>query len=264
LSFVVVNADDFGLTAGVAQGIILCSESGILLSTSAMTCVEGSQAILERDARQFAGGIGLHLQLTQGTPICPAGEVPSLVTANGHFPDRRPAVSVQAADIAREWRAQMNRLRELGIVPDHLDTHHNVHARPLGDGKILREYAALAAEFNLPARSGPRCVAGALRDNGVACPDVLISFSEAQGDLDALVAALDTEREAAGDDLLVEICCHPGLYDLALEARTLPRYGRLREKELAAFVRGEFVKRLQEEGWTIIEYRDVKRLRGQL
>lgn len=261
MSFVVINADDFGITGGVAEGIVLCADAGVHLSTSAMMCIDGSQAVVRQHASRFNGGIGLHLQLTQGTPICTAREVPSLVMADGRFPARRPGVSVRATDVAREWRAQMRRLGEFGIAPDHIDTHHDVHARPHGNGEILREYAALAAEFALPARSGPRHVAAALRACEVACPDVVVSFSEMQADFDALFSALKVEREVGPPDLVIEICCHPGYYDSDLESRTLPHYGRLREKELAALVKGGLVERLRREGWTVIGYGDMKGLR---
>lgn len=239
----------------------MCAGAGTRVSTSAMMCVDGSQTVVEQHAVRFGGAIGLHLQLTQGAPICSPDQVPSLVLSDGRFPSRRPLPSVRAADISREWRAQMARLCDLGIRPDHLDTHHHVHGRPHGDGEILREYAALAAEFGLAARSGSSEVVAALRAKGVACPDIVVSFSEMQADLDALFAILTAERQAGPADLIVEICCHPGFYDSDLESRTLPRYGRLREKELAALVRGEFLERLHRERWCVIGYDDVRRLR---
>jgi len=75
--------------------------------------------------------IGLDLTLTspfpryRWNPILPSTEVPSLVDVDGHF-WRTPLqvlVNVSVAEAEREIRAQIERARDYGINPDHLNPH---------------------------------------------------------------------------------------------------------------------------------------------
>ena len=80
----IINADDFGLTEGVTKGISESILSGTVTRTSALMCTNGSEWI-KKYANGLDGKIGLHLQLTDGTPLLPKEEVLSLVDAEGNF-----------------------------------------------------------------------------------------------------------------------------------------------------------------------------------
>lgn len=252
MPYVLINADDFGLTLGVTQGIISCAANGVSLSTSAMTCIEGSNAIVVACAPRFHGGIGLHLQLTQGRPVLT--DALTLESEPGRFPERRPAANIDPCDVLREWRAQLARLRSWGVAPDHLDSHHHVHART---DLLMSVYADLAAETGLPARSGTREVARFLRARGVACPDAIVPISEGDLSIEAVVRALEMERAHGPSDLVVEMCCHPGFADEALFARALPHYVTTRELELKLLLLPELHRRLCELGWETIRFSDL-------
>jgi predicted glycoside hydrolase/deacetylase ChbG (UPF0249 family) len=77
----IVNGDDFGLTAGVSWGILEAHRQGLVTSTTAMI---GSPDAAEtiRQAIQSAPnlGIGPHLTLSgTGRSVLPPAEIPSLV-----------------------------------------------------------------------------------------------------------------------------------------------------------------------------------------
>ena len=257
LSYLLINADDFGLTAGVTEGILHCSASGLPFSTSVMPCVPGAEALVPRSMSRFRPGMGLHLQLTQGAPVLPAREVETLVDATGRFPIRRLGKAPDARQVAAEWRAQFSRLRSWGVEPDHLDSHHHVHGRPeLG---LLPVYAALAAETGLPARSGSRADAACLRQKGIACPDVVVWLSELDGDLDGLLAALEIERDIGPANLVVEVACHPGIADD--ELASVSRYVSQRERELGLLLNPETALAVKRCGWTILSYTDLQQVR---
>lgn len=258
MSYLLINADDFGLTAGVTDGILLCGARGVPLSTSAMPCVSGAENLVRCGSSRFGGGIGLHLQLTQGIPVLPASQVGSLIDAEGRFPARRLVAAPDLLQTAAEWRAQLSRLRSWGIEPDHLDSHHHVHGRPeLG---LLPLFASLAEETGLPARSGTRADAAFLRRRGVACPDVVISLSEIDGELDRLVAALELERSEGALDLVVEVMCHPGLVDA--ELASVSRYVACRERELRLLLEPDTFSTLEKHRWKILRYDELQELKG--
>ena len=155
----IVNADDFGLTARINQAIMEAHFGGLLSSTSRLANGEAfaSAVALSRQAPRL--GVGVHLNLTEGKPVAPAASIPSLMNGQGFFA-RKPArlwramISgrVSAADIEKELRAQIEKVLAAGIVATHLDSHKHVHALPVLGRMAIR----LARQHGIPAI---RCVA---------------------------------------------------------------------------------------------------------
>ena len=80
----IVNADDYGLTAGVSRGIIDAHRGGIVTSTTLLVNRPVDPALIE--ALQSSGlGVGLHMNLTLGPPVAPAKRVASLLDGEGAF-----------------------------------------------------------------------------------------------------------------------------------------------------------------------------------
>lgn len=241
----IVNADDFGRTPGVNQGIIDAHRKGIVTSTTIMINYPDALAGLELAAAQAPHlGIGLHLNLTSGHPVSDAASVPSLVTSQGTFHHigqwGSAAAQFVPAEIDRELRAQFDRFVALaGRLPDHLDAHH--HATYMHPA-ALKTMLALAADHHLPMRHG-RLDAPA--DEAVrALRGFIPAMSDATaydlvGQLKGVLddgadpwwpARLDTgffgEHATLGDllvilttlpdDSLTELMCHPGYVDEAL------------------------------------------------
>lgn len=130
----IINADDFGISRGVNVGIIEAAQSGVVTSTSMIVNLE---AFFDGAARARECGelsVGLHLNLTTGRPLTAA---PSLTQpGTGEFYGlplllaRASVGLVSGAEVARECRAQIDRLMEAGFWPTHLDSHRHVHAHP--------------------------------------------------------------------------------------------------------------------------------------
>ena len=82
----IINADDFGLAPGVNAGVLEAVAAGVVTSLSVMVntpaYAEGMRALagLSRPP-----SVGLHLNLTAGSPVSPPAGVPSLVGAAGRF-----------------------------------------------------------------------------------------------------------------------------------------------------------------------------------
>lgn len=133
----VVNADDFGLTPGVCDGILTAHRHGILTSTSVLTPAPAfaRHAAALRDSGLAAG---LHLcAVGEDPPLLGPAEIPTLVDRHGRFPMswrhflvRAAGGRIDADDLRREFEAQHEALRTEGITPTHVDSHQNLHLWP--------------------------------------------------------------------------------------------------------------------------------------
>ena len=67
--YLIVNADDFGLTPSVCEGILDAHEKGIVSSTTSFVNRKISKTTLKH-AKLFKNlGIGIHLNITTGAPL---------------------------------------------------------------------------------------------------------------------------------------------------------------------------------------------------
>jgi predicted glycoside hydrolase/deacetylase ChbG (UPF0249 family) len=137
--FLVVNADDLGLSAPVNEGIFAAHEGGIVTSASLMVRQGAAPAAAEEAAAHPELAIGLHIDL--GEWVYESGE---WTQAYLHCDTDDPAA------VEAECRAQIERFRALlGRDPTHLDSHQHVHESEPARGVT----EALAAELCLPLRN---------------------------------------------------------------------------------------------------------------
>ncbi len=150
----VVNADDFGMSPAISRGILRAHRDGIVTSTSLLgNCgdLEAARALL---AEAPSLGVGVHLALVEGAPVADPASVPSLLTPNGRFHTRGKEFiaawtkrQLSAADVEREFDAQVTRVRDAGIRIDHLDTHHHLGFLPV----VGRSVEAVARRHGIGA-----------------------------------------------------------------------------------------------------------------
>ena len=82
----VINADDFGLSAGVNRGILAAHAAGTVTSTSLLPNLPAFDDAVRSARATPTLGIGLHFNLTTGAPVSAPDQVPSLVdSATGQF-----------------------------------------------------------------------------------------------------------------------------------------------------------------------------------
>jgi chitin disaccharide deacetylase len=136
----ILNADDMGISVPTNLAIERAFRQGALGSASLMANMGAARhACQEVLRRNPALGVGLHLCLTSGRPVLSSAEVPLLAGKNGLFRHGffgllRLVHSARRAEalkqIADEWAAQAQRLDNLGVRIDHLDSHQHVHIIP--------------------------------------------------------------------------------------------------------------------------------------
>ncbi len=131
----VVNADDLGRSPQTNAGIFKAFRSGIVTSASLMTNMPAFEEAVS-GAEELQLPLGLHLNLTEGRPLCPAGAIPTLVNEEGQFFGktdfflRLKQGKISLEDVRREVTVQTERALQFGLRLDHLDGHHHVHAVP--------------------------------------------------------------------------------------------------------------------------------------
>lgn len=262
----IINADDFGLTEGVNRGILECYRQGTVKSTTLLVTGEAAGAAAELSNGFPELGVGLHVNLTAGAPVLPAGKIPTLVGADGLFPGmgamvrRLIACRARKAELAAEIGAQLEKCRALGINPTHVDSHHHLHALP----RLRSVVEQVCADAGISKMRGYQMSSRSLKSLSIglaarlptagphlATPD-RFSGIEVMGKKN-IAGALAKELAAEGDAL--EFMCHPGFDDERLSR--VSSYSSLRQVELEALTSQQFRDVLRTSGVELISFRDL-------
>ncbi|WP_079038229.1 polysaccharide deacetylase family protein [Streptomyces sp. NBRC 110028] len=259
-----VNADDFGMYPAVNTAVIEAIEHGIAASCSLMVpcpaAPHAMQLLRERPHIPF----GVHLTLVRDLPRIPWGplspteRVPSLLNAAGELYDHAgiPELLARArpAEVEREFRAQIETVRDAGLAPAHLDWHC------LADGgrEDIRDLTlALAAEYGLAVRIWLDPARRALRRRGLPALDHPF--------LDSFALGLDGKADHYARLLrdlppgLSEWAVHPGLDDAGARAAD-PGGWQVRSTDHAFLTSSRARDILREEGIAVVDYRTLQRL----
>jgi predicted glycoside hydrolase/deacetylase ChbG (UPF0249 family) len=220
-------ADDFGLTVGILRATVRLARAGRLQAVSCIVTAPrwSADAALLADLPR-AVDVGLHLNLTEGTPCSAAlaqhwGWLPSLprLIALAHL--RRLPMAALRDEIAAQFDAFS---RAVGRAPAFVDGHQHVHHLPGIRDALLDMRAArapMAAVRNsgrvggagfgfkrwLIERTGGRALQRLLQQRGILHNAVLLgAYDFAQRDYRALMQGWLAQVPAAGALLF----CHPG------------------------------------------------------
>jgi hopanoid biosynthesis associated protein HpnK len=286
----IVNADDFGLTKGVSEGILAAHRNGLVTSTTVMANGAAFSEAVAMSRRSPDLGIGVHLNLSEGRPVSPPSTIPSLVDARERLhwkPGRlwKALVNrqVRLDEIETELRAQIGKVVRAGIAPTHLDGHKHVHVLPGVSDRVIR----LAREFSIrsvrcPVEDAPS-LAHLLADRQGSRVAILKQYLVARG-VSQLAWSFRQKLDRAGltspahfyglsqtgfldtkavqevlrrlPDEVSELMCHPGYLDPELEA-TGTRLRSQREVEIRALTVAEVRKLAMDQGIQLVSYREA-------
>jgi predicted glycoside hydrolase/deacetylase ChbG (UPF0249 family) len=260
-----VNADDFGFTRDVNEGIVEAHTNGILTATTLMANGDAFDhaVALARDNPSL--DVGCHLVLVQGRSIAdPSRDLPASVG------ELVRALMQGRLAVYEELSAQVRKIARAGIRPTHIDTHKHTHLLP----PVLSAIARVAHEFRIPwvrrpfdfgidtgARITRSAVALGLRVTrpgfaaalgGLKTTDHFTGF-QITGALGERNLIETLERLPEG---LTEFMCHPGRLGPELKAAAT-RLKESRQVELAALVSGEVRRVLEWRGIELANYREA-------
>ena len=154
----IINADDFGWSRSITDGILRSHQDGIVTNTSLLANQAASDYAISQICHVPRLGVGIHLNLCSGAPVLPATQVPSLVGAEGHFhpaPEmlrRLARWQVSSREIEAEFRAQIRWARDRGVNLSHADSHYHVHVFPVAVGAFRRAARAEGITRTRPQR----------------------------------------------------------------------------------------------------------------
>jgi hopanoid biosynthesis associated protein HpnK len=134
----IVNADDFGLSASVNAAVIRAHREGILTTASLMVNESGFTEAVALAKENPKLGVGLHLTLLHGHASLPVEEIPGLVNARGEFSNSPVGVGMAyffksslRAQLRAEIRAQFQKFHATGLKLDHVNGHLHLHLHPM-------------------------------------------------------------------------------------------------------------------------------------
>lgn len=274
----VVIADDLGIGPETDRGMLELARRGVLGGVALL--VNGPTA--ESSARSMlkAGipcDLGWHPCLTLDKPVLSPSQVPSLVGPKGLFHplgiflSRWLAGWISIPEVCREWRAQLDKFRDLvGANPVFVNSHQHVGIFPgiseifleiLGSlgyrpwvrrvvesSETRRNIRSAATKRWFLCRYGER-QSRFLDRNGYPGAQHLIGLAN-PGDLKS--SRFFERWLESCDGSLIELMCHPGHRDDSLIGRDITRAGSAlmrRVWEYQALSSGQFLKVVSDQGF---------------
>jgi len=155
---IIINADDFGLCRGVNKAVARAHTEGVLTSSTIMVNMPCADQAVELAKSLPNLGVGVHLNLTEGSPVSENNKVKPLCDPRGGFAfsaERLCVLSLFSTKVRTavkiELSAQVEWLINKGIKPTHLDSHKHIHTFP----SIFPIVLELARRFSVPAIRWP-------------------------------------------------------------------------------------------------------------
>lgn len=240
MRYLIVNADDFGLTEGVSEGIIEAFQYGIVRSTTMFANTEHFDHAISLLKKNSDLGVGVHLTLTDGEPLSKGA---SIVNGKGSF-YKVAEFGVRLAEmnpeeIEQEFVAQIERIQDAGINVTHLDTHQHIHRTP----RINDIVAKLCLKYNLAIRKTDNPCLGVR--STAAFTDKFYNEMATNVNFKMLV-----KKHERADSM--EVMCHPGKSDM--ELLNVSRYAKKREIELRVLSAYELQAHVESMGIKLIHF----------
>jgi chitin disaccharide deacetylase len=283
----IVNADDLGWTEGVNRGIAEAHRNGIVTSASLLANGAAFASGVELARAAPALGVGVHLNLSDGEPAAPRELVTSLLNDRGELEGRPESLLLKLArrsvllnEIEQEWDAQIQKVRDLGIAPTHLDGHRHVQMLPglfeialrlakkhgIAAIRISHEESSLRAALSSGAKQkgvvvmrqgvqarGLKMLAPDAHEKaeraGIATADYFCGIAQT-GEMtrEGVLRLLEILPEGT-----TELMCHPGYADAAL-AKSATRLQTSRQTELEILTDTEIRNLVASQGIRLIDY----------
>jgi hopanoid biosynthesis associated protein HpnK len=272
----IVCADDFGRDVAINRAVEEAHRNGILTCASLMIGAPAAADAIERARGVPSLAVGLHVALTDGTPLLSGS---ALARRDGKFetdPMRagiryffRPGIR---SALEAEIRAQFEAFRATGLPLDHVNSHQHLHLHPT----IARLLVNIGREFGMRAMRLPdepveplrrafpqerlrtptyRFTATTLRRRlrraGIACNENMFGLAWSGGMDEARVLALLPHLPNG----ISEMYFHPAVERTPELQAAMPGYRN--PEEFAALLSPAVLRRIDELGVALISYSDL-------
>lgn len=145
-------------------------------------------------------GVGLHFNITEGTPITTFPQMNSLINDEGLFSAQQNHWT--EADIEQELLSQYNKLLSTGIVPTHIDSHHHIH---IVNPMVHQILTTFCRRLNLPYRKNPNILEPLDQQSGLCTDRLILDTYDSPDKATRLITHLNGLHEGC-----TEIMIHPG------------------------------------------------------
>jgi predicted glycoside hydrolase/deacetylase ChbG (UPF0249 family) len=133
---IIINCDDLGASLNVNNRIFELMEQRRVTSATLMMNGPAVEEAVQRIGKFRECSFGVHLNLTEFSPLTGQTGLVALLDENGKFngtarrsPRDIPLSASIRARVYAEWAAQIERALALGVPISHFDSHHHVHTR---------------------------------------------------------------------------------------------------------------------------------------
>ncbi len=249
----ILNADDFGLSESVNNGIVECFKSGVVTSTTIMMNQAGVAHAVQLYQQGLIPEVGLHFTVTAGKPLSPPFNVASLIDENGYFLDRQTLMTkeVSEEEVYLELNTQYQAAINAGLTINHIDSHHFAGVYP----PLKKAFIRFANDINLPVRRVDNIVSGQ-ESLFVATPDAFDArFFDTGVSFEQLKSIL-LEYKTKLPNGIIELMCHPSSEHTS-DLTELTSYRDMRVVEKNLLTSAELIDWLEEEGIECIGFNQL-------
>lgn len=265
MKYLIVTADDLGLTESINEGIAKACSEGIVTAVSVIPTGEAFEDALTVIKNIPFKDIGAHLAITETKPILSG---PRFYKNHNEFFFRLLLGRIDLDDIYEELKAQLEILKKTGLKITHINSHEHIHIMP----RILEIFIRLAREYNIPAIRFPRAdrppkglsvkenyksfilnhfygrIKNSMNRSGLAYTDFFMGLLDAgKLDIDKIKTMARNLKEGT-----TEIVTHPGF--LSPEVLNRYRWHMGGETEIFALTDNRLKNAIKDSGIKLISY----------
>jgi predicted glycoside hydrolase/deacetylase ChbG (UPF0249 family) len=276
----IINADDFGICPETNRAVRELFQARRITSTSLLASADSTDEAIEIIKAEKIN-FGIHLTLNSDFSEFPWRALHGYSLDDGkgflHFDTALIRKNARSIDVTRECEAQIKRVRDAGIYPDHLDNHSgtmygiNMRLFFINAFKLSRKYAL---PFRFPRRNAflngyfkngipsyikaahkiiiftARMIGATIIDDIITNPYPIKDIPDYKSLESYYLNALS--KLSPG---VTEMFLHPS-YPSERFSRLTPEW-RKREYELEFLMSPALERRIKDEGIEFISYKDV-------
>ncbi len=136
--FLIINADDFGISREVNEAVVRVHREGMLTSTSIIVSGDHFEEAVRLAKENPRLAVGLHVTCAHGKSVLPHSQIPHIVDRNGNFESDPARAGLRyffckkaRKELYAEVAAQFKKFSAAGLAFSHVDSHCHMHVNPV-------------------------------------------------------------------------------------------------------------------------------------